>query len=130
MVVFHLLNCLIKGVLGSALSGNPAPPFLCTVSHFFHHFAMCSYISSFLAGISYSIRLILSATTFSFGDFSLIVFVVFFILLLLVSCEYTILLCQMCSVFLRIFLFTLIYQGASHALRPEYLRHACTKLYL
>ena len=40
-------------------------------------------------------------------DFSLIVFVVSFILLLLVSCEYNILLCQMCSVFSRIFLFTL-----------------------
>ena len=45
---------------------------------FLNHFAMCSYTSSFLAGISYSIWLILSATTFGFEDFSLVVFVDFF----------------------------------------------------
>ena len=67
---------------------------------------MCSYTSSFLAGISYSVWLILSTTTFSFEDFSLVVFVDF----LFCFCQFhanTIFFYAKCVLFFsRIFLFT------------------------
>ena len=68
---------------------------------------MCNYTSSFIAGIAFSIRLILSVTMSGFRDFSLIVFVV----LLFCFCQFRVntifFLCQMCSVFSGIFFFTL-----------------------
>ena len=81
-------------------------PIFCVHSFpFSQHFAMCNYTSSFIAGISFSLRLILSVTMYSFGDFSLIVFVV----LLFCFCHFranTIFIYAKCVLFSRVYSFS------------------------